>query len=165
MSREDSERVQPSEKGSGTSVLRALTFSGVLAGGAAWVYVRYLSSLRPIGHDRWGLWPVIALGLWAGERSLVSVRNRRVSIEVSLSEIPVLLGIVFLQPALALSAVSCGYLASLVHRRRKVTNILTSWTAYLLAVSLGILAYDRWLGPGVRQYTLGAGSPVWGRSR
>jgi diguanylate cyclase (GGDEF)-like protein len=148
LSREETERAQLSEQRSGPSLARAMTLACVLGGAAVWVYVRYLSPLQPVGHEKWALWPVTAVGLWAGERSLVSVRNRRVSIEVSLSEIPVLLGIVFLRPLLALSAVSCGYLASLAHRRKKVTSVLPSWTAYLLAVSLGILAYDHWLGPG-----------------
>jgi len=146
LKRDASERAVPRQRRSRASGFRALAVAVVLAGAVAWVYVRYLSSLEPIGHEKWVLLPLIALGLWASEIHAVHVRNRRFSIGISLSDIPVLLAIVFLQPALALTAISCGCLAAGAHKRRNLIKLVPTWTAYLLAVSLGILVYDRWLG-------------------
>jgi diguanylate cyclase (GGDEF)-like protein len=85
-----------------------------------------------------------------GEVHGVYLSNRKVSISISLSGIPVLLAIVYLRPSLALTAVLCGYVAASVQGRRQLPKALPSAAAYMLAMSAGILLYDHWLGPNGR---------------
>ncbi len=84
------------------------------------------------------------------------------SLSIGLSEIPVLVGIVFLSPLAALAAVCCGQSAASIQRRRHPVKILFNSSVYLAAVSAGILVYDRWLGRaspvGVRGWLVSTGA-------
>ena len=128
------------------SVVRALVLAGLLAAGTALVYVTQLQGLKPAGGDRPELWVVVALGVWAAFAQPVPVRNRQFSLSVALSEIPALVGVVFLAPGPALLAISCGHLAASAQRRLRPIKALTNWLLYLAGVAVGILVYDRTIG-------------------
>jgi diguanylate cyclase (GGDEF)-like protein len=117
----------------------------VALGLVALLYFQVLLKLKPVGGNRWPLFPLLALGVWASDTHPIKIRNRKVSLSIGLSEIPVLVGIVFLQPGLCLAAMSCGHLAASFKQRRPPLKALTSWTVYLLAAGVGIVAYDRLL--------------------
>ena len=128
------------------SSARALGASLVLAALMVCLYLGELENLKPAGGNRWLLWPLVALGVWASDTHPVRIRNRKMSVSLSLTEIPVVVGVVFLRPVLTLAALSIGYLAAMIQSRRPPSKMLTALTAYTLAVSIGILAYYRWLG-------------------
>ncbi len=128
------------------SVARALVLAGLLAAGTALLYVTQLQGLKPAGRDRPELWVVVALGVWAAFAQPVPVRNRQFSLSVALSEIPALVGVVFLAPGPALLAISCGHLAASAQRRLRPIKALTNWLLYVAGVALGILVYDRTIG-------------------
>ena len=67
-------------------------------GAVVWVYLEKLQGLRSAAGERWVLWPLVALGLWATASHQITIRNRRMSLSIGLTEIPVLVGIVFLSP-------------------------------------------------------------------
>ena len=98
------------------------------------------------GGDRLGLWPLLVLGIWASDSHPVRVRNRKYSLSIGLSEIPVLVGVVFLRPGLALGAVACGYFAANVQQRRPLMKTLVHTVIYVAAVGAGIAVYYVWLG-------------------
>jgi diguanylate cyclase (GGDEF)-like protein len=117
------------------------------------VYCHYLSGLKPAAQalkraagDGWVLWPLVAVGTWASHAHAVTIRTRKISLYISLSEIPALAGIVFLRPGQTLLAVSLGQLAASLQLRRKPAKILANCSVYLLCVSAGILVYHNLLG-------------------
>jgi len=148
MSREAGERAKPSGQTTQTSAVRALAAIAIAAAVVVLLYVYELASLKPAGGERLVLCPVIALGVWASSAHAVDVQTRKIHLVISLSEIPVLIGIVFLRPGPALGAVGVGLLAALVQRKRTPLKTGTTLTVYLLAVSAGIFIYDHWLGKG-----------------
>ena len=97
----------------------------------ALLYFWQLQHLHPAGGSRLALWPVVALGVWVAYARPVPVRNRESSISVALSEIPALVGVVFLAPGPALLAISCGHLAASVRRRFSPVKALINWLVYL----------------------------------
>ncbi len=123
------------------SVGRALVLSFVVAAATALLYFTRLSSLPPPGGDRPALWFVVALGIWAAFAQPVPVRNRQFSLSTTLSEIPALVGIVFLAPGPALLAISCGHLAASMQRRLRPIKALANWLLYAASAALGILFY------------------------
>jgi diguanylate cyclase (GGDEF)-like protein len=127
-------------------VVRALVLAGVLAAGTALLYFSQLHDLKPAGGDRPELWVVVALGVWAAFTQPVPVRNRQFSLSIALSEIPALVGVVFLAPGPALLAISCGHLAASAQRRLQPIKALTNWLLYLAGVGVGILVYDKTIG-------------------
>src|SRR5580658_3469598 len=98
------------------AVGRALLLAAVLAGGTAVLYFTRLSDLKPAGGNRPALWLFVALGIWAACAQPVAVRNRQSSLSIQLTEIPALVGIVFLSPWLLLSAISFGQIAANAQR-------------------------------------------------
>ena len=140
------QRALPTGRTSQLSRWRVLSASAALSGIVALVYFKFLGPLHPAGGKRLVLWPLVALGMWASISYPVRVRNRKMSLSIGLSEIPVLVGIVFLSPLAALAAVCCGQSAASIQRRRNPVKILFNCSVYLAAVSAGILVYDRWLG-------------------
>jgi diguanylate cyclase (GGDEF)-like protein len=139
-----------------------LAASGGLCAVIALIYFKCLGCLHPVGGQRLVLWPLVALGIWASEAYPVKVRNRKMSLSIGLSEIPVLVGIVFLSPLTALGAACCGHSAASLQRRRDPVKIPLNCAVYLTAMSAGILVYDRWLGKAspvaVRGWVVSAGT-------
>jgi diguanylate cyclase (GGDEF)-like protein len=135
-------------------IVRALLLAGTLAGGAVLLYFTQLSALKPVGGNRPVLWSFVALGVWAACAQPVRVRNRQSSLSIVLTEIPALVGIVFLAPWLVLTAVSCGRLPASVQRRRQPFRAITNWLAYVASVSIGLLFYD---------WAIGKSSPISAR--
>ncbi len=125
---------------------RTLLAAGSLAGIIAGLYVADLSKVRSAGGDRLALWPLVALGIWATDTHPVRIRNRKISMSVGLSEIPVMVGIVFLRPLLTLAAVACGYVVANAQQRRPLLKNLVHSAVYLVAVGGGTVVYYRWLG-------------------
>jgi diguanylate cyclase (GGDEF)-like protein len=142
--------------------VRAGLAVGAFAGVVAFLYAGDLAGIKTAGGDRLALWPLIAFGIWASDAHPVRVRNRKYSLAIGLSEIPVLVGVVFLRPGLTLGAVSCGYLAANAQHRRALVQTLVHWAIYLAAVSAGIAVYYRWLGRaspvGARGWLVSAGT-------
>jgi diguanylate cyclase (GGDEF)-like protein len=148
MSREAGERAKPSGQTTHTSTVRAIAAISAVAGVVILLYFEELTRLKPVGGERLVLWPVIALGVWAASSYAVHIRTRKMNLAISLSEIPVLIGIVFLRPGPALAAVGAGLVAALLQRKRPPFKTIATLMVYLFAVSTGILIYDRWLGKG-----------------
>jgi diguanylate cyclase (GGDEF)-like protein len=146
LSPEPAQRAKPAAQRSDSSRLRALVAVSVFAAAVAFLYVEMLAGIKAAGGDRLGLLPLVALGVWASDAHPVRIRNRKASVSIGLSEIPVLVGIVFLRPGFALGAVSCGYLAANIHQRRPWAKMLIQSVVYAASVGAGILVYYRWLG-------------------
>ncbi|HXW80880.1 MAG TPA: hypothetical protein VEJ84_15365, partial [Acidimicrobiales bacterium] len=81
--------VHPSQTSRGRVLLAA---AGALCAVVALVYFKCLGGLHPVGGQRLLLWPMVALGMWASDAYPVKVRNRKMSLYIGLSEIPVLVG-------------------------------------------------------------------------
>ncbi len=126
----------------------------MLAAGTALLYVTELAGRKAAGGERQVLWLFVALGIWGACAQPVRVRNRQSSLSIELTEIPALVGIVFLAPWLLLTAVSFGHLAASVQRRRQPVKALTNWLAYLVSAAVGILFYD---------WAIGHSSPISAR--
>ncbi len=88
----------------------------------------------------------MALGTWAAFLYPVSVRNRRHSASVALSEISALVATVFLSPALALIALSAGNLAAGVQRRLQPVKTLMNLLVYAASACAGIFVFDELIG-------------------
>ena len=119
------------------AVGRALSLAAVLAGATAVLYFTRLSGLKPVGGDRPALWLFVAFGIWAACAQPVAVRNRQSSLSTQLTEIPALVGIVFLAPWLLLSAISFGHLAASAQRRLQPLKALTNWLVYSASAAIG----------------------------
>ena len=128
------------------SMARALVSATILAAGIALLYFTELAHRRPAGGDRPELWVFVALGIWAAYAQPVPVRNRQFSMSVALSEIPALVGVVFLAPGPALVAMCCGHLAASAQRRLPPIKALINCELYLVGVGVGILTYDTTIG-------------------
>ncbi|HMK96725.1 MAG TPA: EAL domain-containing protein [Acidimicrobiales bacterium] len=153
LSNEVSKRAEAERPGLSTS--RAVLASFVTVGLLVWLYFAQLSPLQPAGHSRPVLWPIVAVGTWGSLANPVTVRNRKVGVYIGLSEIWCLLGMVFLAPFWVLIAVACGHLAEQLQRRASLAKLLMNTTGYVLAVSLGLLVYDRLLGDASALHGLG----------
>jgi predicted signal transduction protein with EAL and GGDEF domain len=112
-----------------------------LFGVTTWFYFHRLAGLRPASGDHWVLWPLVALGAWAGEVNPVKLHNRRVNLSIGLSDLPALVGIAYLSPALALTAVCCGNLAASGWTRRKLPKALIGSGAYALSLAGGLFFF------------------------
>ena len=126
--------------------LRAFAPPVVLAAGTALLYFTELAGRLPPGGERPALWCFVALGIWAACAQPVAVRNRRSSVSIVLTEIPALVGIVFLAPWLVLSAISFGHLAGSLQRRRPVLKAVSNLLIYVPSAAVGILFYDWAIG-------------------
>ena len=105
---------------------RAVAAVSAVAGVVALLYFEELARLKPVGGERLVLWPVVALGVWASSAHAVHVRTRKMHLVITLSEIPVLIGIVFLRPGPALAAVGVGLTAALIQRKRPPFKTIAS---------------------------------------
>jgi len=134
---------------------RSAAILGLVAAAGAALYFEKLSHLRPPGGDRIALWPLVALGIWAGTIYHVPVRNRQVSMHIGLTGIPVVLALPFLAPGAALSAFFCGRMAGQLQSRKPLDKALINCAVNATDFALGILFYD---------HALGRSSPtsVWG---
>ncbi len=162
MSTEAVERAKPAGHTRETSPTRALLALFVFVSVVAFLYLEDLARIKPAGGDRLGLWPLVVLGIWASDAHPVRIRNRNSSLSIGLSEIPVMVGVVFLPPGLTLGAVSCGYLAANLQQRRPLAKTFVQTVVYVAAVSAGIAAYYWWLDRaspvGERGWLVSAGS-------
>ncbi|HTV11288.1 MAG TPA: hypothetical protein VME20_05430, partial [Acidimicrobiales bacterium] len=111
-----------------------------------WLYLACLAHLAPAGHERAELWPVIAGGMWATSLNVVRVRNRKMSFWIAVTEIPVLVSIVFLSPLQSLTAIGAGCAGASIQQRRRPAKTALNVAAYWFAVSVGIDQYDHMLG-------------------
>jgi len=145
LSKDASEKAGPTWPGRASRALR-LGAAALMLGLVALLYFQDLAKLNPAGGDHWPLLPLLALGVWAADTHPIKIRNRKVGMSIGLTEIPILVGIVFLQPGLCLVMASCGYLAASFKHRRPPLKELTGWTVYLCSVALGVLVYDRLVG-------------------
>lgn len=102
-----------------------------------WVRPEHLPS-----HPRWPLLPVVALGVWLSERHAVHVRSRKVSLTLTITEMPVVVAIAFLPPAAALAACTVPCAVSLVMGKRPLIKTLTGLSGVLVALEVAIVAYD-----------------------
>jgi diguanylate cyclase (GGDEF)-like protein len=145
-----------------TELLRGSLLVVVLAGSGAWLYWSLLSSLRPLGGQRLFLVPFVMLGTWWASRQGVPVRDRRVSVALSLTEIPVLVAVAFLRPAYGLGSVFIGLLVAQVQKRRPMHKALLNSLALSFAMEVATLAYDHLLGTShiwsLRGWLVAAGS-------
>jgi diguanylate cyclase (GGDEF)-like protein len=130
---------------------RALAPAAILAVGTALLYFTELAGRKPAGGERPGLWLFVALGIWGACAQPVTVRNRQSSVSIVLTEIPALVGIVFLAPWLLLSAIAFGHLAASAQRRRPPIKAIPSLLVYAASAAVGILFYD---------WAIGHASPV-----
>lgn len=131
--------------GTGASV-RAGMAAAALFAGAGWLYAGHLAALRTAGPDHWALWPLVALGAFASERKPVKIHSRRVNLSVALTELPALVGIVYLSPVLALSALLCGSLSASAFQRRKPSKVAISLGSLVVAVGASVAFYDHFIG-------------------
>jgi diguanylate cyclase (GGDEF)-like protein len=153
VSKEASERSKPKGQAGQASLARGLVATTVLVAITLFLYLRYLSALKPeelaikqIGNGWWALWPLITVGMWTSQSHPVRIRNRKISVSVTLSEIPVLAAIVLLRPGPVLLAVTVAHLGANVQLGRKPAKVLANCSVYLPCVSLGILLYHHLLG-------------------
>jgi diguanylate cyclase (GGDEF)-like protein len=146
LSRETIERAKPAAPAARMSSGRALLAVAALLGVVVSLLVGDLAGLKPVGGNRLELLPLVVLGVWASVAHPVRVRNRKVSLSIGLSEIPVLVGVVFLRPALTVGAVACGYLAAHAQSKRVSVKTVFNCAVYLVAVSCGMVVFYHWLG-------------------
>ena len=102
MDKPENTQTAPEVRKGQVPIVRALLLAAVLAGATALVYFTQLAGLEPVGGNRPALWLFVALGIWAACAQPVAIRNRQSSLSTQLTEIPALVGIVFLSPWLAL---------------------------------------------------------------
>jgi diguanylate cyclase (GGDEF)-like protein len=114
--------------------LACLLFDSTLAGASA---------SRP---QKLVLVPFVGIGVWLSEVHSVKVRSRRMSVSMTLSEIPVLVAVVYLAPGVALAAAGAGYLGGALTRGRSASKILTGLGAFLLGMTASLLCYRWWVG-------------------
>lgn len=134
--------------------LRAFLLAVAVAAVVASFYFWQLRDLRATGGNREDLWPLVALGIWAAYAQPVTLRNRQFSLSIALSEIPALVGIVFLRPALVLAAVVVGHVAASTQRRIQPAKALNNLMLYAAGVACGIWFYD---------HTISSSPPTSGR--
>ncbi len=144
LNKETAERAKPASRTARTSAGRALFAAAALLGVVVLLFADDLARAKPPGGNRLELWPIVVLGFSASVAHPVRIRNRKVSLSIGLSEIPVLVGVVFLRPALTLGAVTLGYLAVSAQQRTGVKTIF-NWAVYLAALSCGMAVYYHWL--------------------
>ncbi len=82
------ERAKPAVQTRKNPRARGLLAVGGFVGVVAYLYFADLARVRAAGGNRRGLWPFVALGVWACDAHPVRIRNRKVSMSMGLSEVP-----------------------------------------------------------------------------
>jgi hypothetical protein len=102
----------------GRTVPKVWLLTALLAGSAAFIYVRAVHDLAPIPVPIQVPWPAIAILFAVGELLDVQVHFRRETHAFSLSEFPTVIGLFFLEPSTYLVALLLGSGAALAIQSR-----------------------------------------------
>ncbi|HEX9766098.1 MAG TPA: EAL domain-containing protein [Nitriliruptorales bacterium] len=126
---------------------RLWALAGVLAVGAVLLEVLALTQLEPLQPGRSFPWIVLLLLFYVVEIDVVRVAFRRSSHSFSLSEIPIVLGLVFLEPALVpvLAVVGMG-VALAVHRGHGRLKLAVNLGHIGLGLVVAVLVHRGLLG-------------------
>ncbi|MEO6713625.1 MAG: EAL domain-containing protein [Mycobacteriales bacterium] len=129
---------------------RGVAFVGVLIGGMATatvaLYVGPLSAVAaPLGGPLLKWWLLAAL-FCAAEICCVHVHFRKNAQSFSMSELPLLLGLLFAAPGALILGQAVGCLAALVRRRQRPLKIAFNITQFTFSTSLAILTFNAIIG-------------------
>jgi diguanylate cyclase (GGDEF)-like protein len=126
---------------------RVLVLSTALAGLAAvvhWLFVRSLPSLTAPFHLPW---VVLAVAFTATEVFVVHLQFRRESHSISLSELSLVIGLLFCRPEdIVLARLVGAAIALIFHRRQYGAKLLFTLCNFALQVTVSIVAFRAVLG-------------------
>jgi diguanylate cyclase (GGDEF)-like protein len=125
-----------------TPVARVLTFSAVLAAAAALIFVVYVRDLAPVSTVVALPWPVVAVLFGLAELLDVQVHFRRETHAFSLSEVPSVLALFFLDPVSYVVALLVGSgLALLAQSREHPLKIMFNLANFALTAMIAIVVF------------------------
>jgi diguanylate cyclase (GGDEF)-like protein len=124
---------------------RVFMFSLDLAGlGLIW-YLLAIDTLPPVNAPVHLPWPVLALGCFVAESRVIDIHFRRETHSLTLSELPAVIGLYFVDPQGYVVGVLVGALGALLLLRQPMLKIFFNLSQYLLGAVL-TLAVFRALG-------------------
>ncbi len=125
---------------------RAGIWIAVLIAAMAGLYVGRLATAHPPGGEHLAFWPMVAIGTWAAVGHGVPIRDRKASLQLALTEIPMVVGMAYLTPLQALTAAFVGHFVAQVTSRRPVLKILNNSLALSLSFAVGLVVYHLVIG-------------------
>src|SRR5579875_1319502 len=117
-----------------------------LALGTGVIYEIWLAPLRaPVGAHAW-MWPVVAAAEWFAVYESYPIRTRTFSTELIADGVALMLGVAFLSPLGALTAVSLGMLVGNLQHPRSMAKKFNATLMAAFSLALAIIAYRALLG-------------------
>lgn len=121
--------------------------NGVLAAAGAIVYLLWVGDLRPLPAPVHIPWWGLAIGFAITEYFVVHIELRREAHSFSLSDISLVLGLFFVDPAGLVLAQLVGGVAALVIRRQTPVKLAFNVSHFVLEAEVALLIFH-WLAPG-----------------
>jgi diguanylate cyclase (GGDEF)-like protein len=120
--------------------LRVLAFSILLALAGVFVLVKISPALMPYRVPLTIPWPLFAVAYYLAEVKVIDVHFRRETHSFSLSEVPAVIGLFFVDPHMYVLAMLCGAAVALITVRQPPAKILFNLSYLVLgsALSLGL---------------------------
>jgi diguanylate cyclase (GGDEF)-like protein len=110
------------------------------------VYATCLASLKPlVGTHSW-MWPVVALAEWFAVFESYPIRTRTFSTHLIADGVALMLGVAFLSPLGALTAVSLGMFVGNLQHPRSMAKKLNATLMAAFSLAVAILVYRALLG-------------------
>ena len=123
---------------------RVWLLTGLLAATAAAVYLVGVRPLEPLDLGFPMPWWALAVMFYVAELGVVHLRFRRDAFSFSMSEIPLVLGLFFADPAAIIPAQLVGSLVALsIHRRQPPLKLCFNLSQFILQGSLATVVFHR----------------------
>ena len=106
-------------------------------------------------------WWVLAIGFYLAETNVVHLEFRRQAHTFSLSEIPIVVGLVFVSPMEFVLAIVVGSAVGLIVRSQPLIKFCFNLSHFALEAAVAVVVFDRLNG----QSAIPARSSGWQRSR
>jgi diguanylate cyclase (GGDEF)-like protein len=118
--------------------LRVLAFSILLALAGVSVLLMISPALVPFDVPVQIPWPLFAVGYYLAEVKVIDVHFRRETHSFSLSEVPAVIGLFFVDPHMYVLAMLCGAAAALVTVRQPASKMLFNLSYLVLGAALSV---------------------------
>jgi GAF domain-containing protein len=130
-----------------SSTLRVLSLSVGMVAMSLGLYLRWVSKLGAGPAPVRAPWWILALAFAASEVYVIHLQFRRDAHSISLSELPIIVGLVFATPT---SLILCHLLGAgvtlVVHRRQPLLKLIFNLSKFTIEACVGVLAFRAVLG-------------------
>ena len=126
-----------------SGVLKIWLLTAVLTVSAAALVSGVVINIEPLTAQLSIPWWVLAIGFYLAETNVVHLEFRRQAHTFSLSEIPFVVGLVFVGPLQFVLAIIVGSAAGLLVRRQPLIKFLFNLSHFALEAAIAVIVFDR----------------------